>query len=103
MLSITLKIGMVVGFIALMLLIWRVSRRPKWRVRSVIYGWVAVFLYALLCAAILPLGFRGVMDPRTIADTFPDGTIAIAALVGGWFWPLIMVLVRHRAKGSDRT
>jgi|ERR1041384_2765803 hypothetical protein len=103
MLSVTLQIVMAVGFIALIVLIWRVSRRPRWRVRSVIYGWAAVFLYALLCAAILPMGLRGVMDAHTIAETFPDGTIAIAALVGGWFWPLIVVLIGHRTSGSEKT
>ena len=36
MLPITLQIVMVVGFIALMVFIWRVSKRPRWRVRCVV-------------------------------------------------------------------
>jgi len=78
-----------------------VSRRPRWSVRAVVYGWAAVFLYALLWAAILPMSLRGVMDSHAIAQTFPDGTVAMAALAGGWFWPLIVVLIRRRT-GSEK-
>jgi hypothetical protein len=85
MLSITLQIVMILGSIALIVLIWRVSRRPRWRVRAVVYGWATVFLYALVCTILLPMSLRGVMDSHTIAETFPDGTIAMAALIGGWF------------------
>ena len=91
MLSITLQIVMAAGFIALVVAIWRVSKRPRWRVRAVIYGWAAVFLYALVWSILLPMSLRGVMDSHTLAATFPDGTIAMAALVGGWVWPLIVV------------
>jgi hypothetical protein len=102
-LSITLQIVMAAGFVALMAALWRVSRRPRWRVRAVVYGWAAVFLYALFWAVILPLSVRGVMDAHTIAKTFPDGTIAMAALFGGWFWPLIVVLFGCRSgRGSEK-
>jgi NADH:ubiquinone oxidoreductase subunit 6 (subunit J) len=101
MLSITLQIAMIIGFIALMVLIWQVSRRPRWRIRAVVYGWAAVFLYAFLWAGILPMSLRGVMDSHTIAETFPDGTIAMAALAGGWFWPLIVTLIGRRS-GSEK-
>ena len=44
------------------------------------------------------------MDAETRARTFPDGTIAMAALFGGWFWPLIVVGVSfyqdRRKKGG---
>jgi hypothetical protein len=85
MLSIALQIIEGASFIALSVLIWRVSKWPKWRIRSVVYGWVAIFFWALFWAIILPMSLRGVLDSHTIANTFPDGTIAAAALFVGWF------------------
>jgi 4-amino-4-deoxy-L-arabinose transferase-like glycosyltransferase len=102
MLSIAIQIVFVVGFIALTVLIWRVSKWPRWRIRSVLYGWAAIFLWALLWAIILPRSLRGVMDSHTIADTFPDGTIAAAALFGGWFWPATIVFITSSQASKTR-
>ncbi len=85
---------MAVGLVGLLLAVWRLSARRAWRVRAVVYGWAAFFLYALLCAVILPSSLQGTLDADTLARAFPDGTIAMAALVGGWFWPLVVVAVR---------
>ena len=83
--------GGVASFIALMALIWRVSLRPRWRVRAVIYGWGLCIVWALLWALVLPWLFRGRMDSRTFAATFPDGAMVLAALAFGWVWPLLVV------------
>jgi|ERR1041384_1536442 hypothetical protein len=91
MLFIALQIIEIASFIALLVLIWRVSKRPNWRIRAVVYGWGASFLLALFWCALMPACFRGAMDPHTLAATFPEGTFAMAVLVGGWFWPLIIV------------
>jgi 4-amino-4-deoxy-L-arabinose transferase-like glycosyltransferase len=80
-----------VTFIALMVVIWRMSKRPRCRVRAVVYGWVACFLWALFWAALMPMFFRGIMDSRTLVITFPDGTMVLFFLVFGWFWPAVMV------------
>jgi len=93
------------SFIALLILFWRVSKWPRWKVRVVVYGWALVFLWALLWAAILPMSLRGILDSQTLVDTFPDGTIAAGALFGGWFWPMIVVAIRsyqeRRKTGDD--
>jgi len=91
MLSVTLQVVMFASFIALLVLIWRVSKWPRWRIRAVVYGWAAVFLLAIFWTALMPRCCRNLMDSSTLANTFPDGTIAMAALFGGWFWPLIVV------------
>jgi hypothetical protein len=104
MLSIALQILMFASFIALMVLVWRVSRWPKWRVRAVIYGWGASIVWALFWALLMPIWFRGVMDSHTLATTFPDGTIAAGFLFGGWFWPMAVVAIasyRERKKSAD--
>ena len=90
------------SFIALMILVWRVSERPRWRVRAVVYGWGAVILWAFFWAVLMPTWFRGVMDAHTLVATFPDGTIAAAALLGGWFWPLILVALRSNRNRASR-
>jgi hypothetical protein len=95
MLSIILQIVMVVSFIALMVVIWHVSKRPRWRVRAVVYGWGACFLWALFWAALMPAIFRGTMDPRALAGTFPDGILAMGFLAFGWFWPAVVVALGH--------
>jgi hypothetical protein len=92
MLSITLEIAMFASFIALMIVIWRVSKWPRWRIRAVVYGWAAVFFWAMFWAGLMPILFRHLMDAETRARTFPDGTIAAAALFGGWFWPSLVVM-----------
>jgi hypothetical protein len=91
MLSITLQVFMLTSFVALLVLVWRFAKRPNWRTRAVIYGWGASIIWALLWALLMPMWFRGTMDQRTIVTTFPDGTIVMAFLFGGWFWPLIVV------------
>jgi NADH:ubiquinone oxidoreductase subunit 6 (subunit J) len=104
MLSIALQILMIVSFLALTIWIWRASKWPTWRIRAVIYGWAAVFLWAFLWAVILPMSLRGVMDSHTIADTFPDGTVAAAALFTGWFWPATIAFItsaQASKKGGD--
>lgn len=105
MLSIALQIVMVASFAALLVFIWRVSKWPRWRIRAIVYGWAAVFFWAFLWAILLPMSLRGVMDAHKLAATFPDGTIAMAALVGGWFWPAVMVAISsfqgRKKRGSD--
>jgi hypothetical protein len=87
MLSIALQILMFASFIVLLVLVWCVSKRPRWRVRAVVYGWGTSILWALLWALLLPMWFRGVMDADMLHRTFPDGTLAAGFVVGGWFWP----------------
>jgi hypothetical protein len=106
MLSITLQIVMFASFITLMVVIWRVSRWPRWRIRAVVYGWAAVFFWAIFWAALMPMCFRNLMDSHTQSSTFPDGTIAAAAMFGGWFWPIIVVGIssyRDRRKTGGTT
>lgn len=79
------------SFIGLLILFWRISKWPRWKVRVVVYGWALVFLWALLWAGIVPMSLRGILDSQTLVDTFPDGTLAAGALFGGWFWPMIVV------------
>jgi hypothetical protein len=103
MFSIALQIVMLASFLALLVLVWRVSRQPRWRVRAVIYGWAASFLWALLWALLLPMWLRGFMDADTLHQTFPDGTLAAGFLFGGWFGPLIVVgLVSYREKAFQK-
>ena len=104
MLSTTLQILILASFIALMILVWRVSKRPRWRIRAVIYGWAASFVWALLWSALMPMWLRGAMDSQTRANTFPDGTIAMFFLVFGWFWPAVVVAAsayHERKKRGD--
>ena len=93
MITIALQIIEIVSLVALFVLVWRVSKWPRWRVRAVIYGWAAVFLWALLWAILLPMALSRVTDAHFRADAFPDGTIAMGALVGGWVWPLVIVAI----------
>ena len=105
MLSIALQIVEFASFIALLVLIWRVSKRPRWRVRAVVYGWAAVFVWSIFWAAIMPMCFRHLMDSHTLVSTFPDGTIAAAAMLTGWIWPLIIVSISsyfdRKKRGDD--
>lgn len=98
MLSTALQIVMFVSFVALLALVWHVSKWPRWRIRVVVYGWAASILLAGLWAIIMPLLFRGVMDAHTIAATFPEGTFVVAMLVCGWMWPLIVVAISSKPK-----
>ena len=103
MISITLQVLMLATFIGLLVLVWRVSRLPQQRVRAVIYGWGASFLWAVLWALLLPMWFRGFMDADTLYRTFPDGTLAAGFLFGGWFWPLIIVgCVSYRERAAHK-
>ena len=102
MISITFQILECASFIGLLVLIWRVSKWPGWRVRAVIYGWAAVFVWALIWAVLLPMSLSRVMDSHLRADAFPDGTIAMAALVGGWVWPLIIVAISSYQQDRKR-
>lgn len=97
MLSVILQIIMHASFIALLALVWCVSRRPRWRVRAVIYGWGASVLWVLFWALLAPMWFRRFIDADTLHQILPDGTLAVAFLFGGWFWPIIIVgLARYR-------
>jgi ABC-type transport system involved in multi-copper enzyme maturation permease subunit len=105
MLSITLQIAMFVSFIALLVLVWRVSKRPRWRIRAVIYGWGCSIILAGVWALLLPTLLRSVMDSQTLAATFPDGTFVMAMLALGWMWPAVIVgissCLERRRRGVD--
>ena len=89
----------VVSFIGLLVLVWRVSRHPRRRFRAIIYGWAALFLWALFWTIILPL--CGMNLPIA---TFPDGADAMLFTVMGWVYPAVIVGVRlaweRRRKGK---
>jgi hypothetical protein len=105
MLSISLQIVEFVSFIALTVLIWRVSKRPRWRIRAVIYGWGLYFLWALFWAALMPMWFRGKMDSNTLVATFPDGTTAMVFLVFGWCFSGVVAAIssnRERKKRGNK-
>lgn len=105
MLSIASPIVMFASFIALLVLIWRVSKRPHWRIRAVIYGWGAFILLSLFWCLLLPAFFNSVLDVHVPAGTFPDGTFAVGALVLGWMWPAILVIISsyydRKQRGDD--
>jgi hypothetical protein len=87
-----------------MALVWRVSNRPQWRVRAVIYGWGLCVVWALLWAVVLPWSFRAIMDSHTVATTFPDGMLVLWQLAFGWVWPLVVVAIAgycHRKEGGQ--
>ena len=94
MLSIAIQAAIWGTFIALSILFWRMSKRPRWKIRTVIYGWGALFIWALFWCGLLPMWLQGTIDSKTLNRTFPEGTIVAAMLAGGWFWPLLMVGLR---------
>jgi hypothetical protein len=106
MLSIALQIVMFASFIALVVLVWRVSKRPRWRIRAVVYGWGLSIVWALVWALLVPMSLRGVMDSDTLVTTFPDGTWVVGFLACGWFWPMIVVGIssyqERKKSGGDR-
>jgi hypothetical protein len=102
MISVTLQILECASFIGLLILIWRVSKWPRWRVRAIVYGWAAVFVWALFWAILLPILFSRIMNPDLRAEAFPDGTIAMGALFGGWVWPLIIVAISSYKQDRKR-
>jgi len=84
-----------VTFIAVLYFVWRISKKPKNRIRTIVYGWGLLFLWAVLWAIIFPFVIlKGAMDYQTIAKTFPEGTFVLAGFFGGWFYPLIIVIIR---------
>ena len=103
MILIALQIAELVSLIAVFVLIWRVSKWSRWRVRAVIYGWAAVFLWALFWAILLPMALSRVTDAHFRADAFPDGTIAMAALFFGWVWPLVIVAISSYLQDRKKT
>lgn len=82
---------MFASFVALLVSVWHVSRRPRWRTRAIIYGWGLSVILAEVWALFLPTLFRRVMDSRTLAATFPDGALVMAMLAFGWMWPAVIV------------
>ena len=107
MISIALRILMVASFIVLSALVWRFSKQRRWRVRSIIYGWGAFILWALIWALLLPLSLRHVMDSQALVTTFPEGTWVPAFVFGGWLWPAILVELSNyrefKKRSDDRT
>jgi hypothetical protein len=93
MLPTALQVLEFVSFVALTVSIWHMSKRPRWKIRAVIYGWAAFFLLSLFWCGLMPALFSQ-LGFHLPVETFPDGTIAAAALAGGWFWPLIIVGIR---------
>jgi hypothetical protein len=95
MLSLLIQFLIFATYIALMVLVWRVSKKPGWRVRAVIYGWGGSFLWALFWATLMPIWLRGYLDKETLLATFPEGTLILAFLFLGWFYPLIIASISH--------
>lgn len=104
MLSISLQIVEFVSIIALLVLVWRVSKRPSWRIRAVVYGWASFFLLSVFWCLLMPAFFKH-MDLHLPVETFPDGTFVLAAIVFGWFWPTVIVgisgYLERRKRGVD--
>jgi ABC-type transport system involved in multi-copper enzyme maturation permease subunit len=107
MLSIALDIAMFASFVVLLVLVWHVSKRPRWRIRAIIYGWGLSIILAEVWALLLPILFRRVMDSRTLAATFPDGAFVMAMLAFGWMWPTVIVGISSylecRKRRADQT
>lgn len=108
MFSIILQILELASFIALMVVVWRASKWPRWRIRAVVYGWGLSFLWSFFWAVLMPMWFRSRMNSHAPpANTFPDGTIAMAFLVGGWFWPAVVIgiisYLDRRKRKDDKT
>lgn len=91
MISIVLPILMFANFAALLALVFLAGKRPRWRVRAVIYGWGLSVIFAGIWGVLFPLLLRGILDPQTIQTAFPDGQFVMGMLGGGWIWPLIVV------------
>jgi hypothetical protein len=102
MISIALQIVESLSFVALLVLVWRVSKRPKWRIRAVVYGWGAFFLLSLFWSCLMPALFHS-LGLHLPVDTFPDGTIAMGALLGGWIWPLVVVAISAYYQDRKKT
>ncbi len=95
MLVAALQIAELASLAYLLSIIWRLSKRPHWRIRCVIYGWAAIFGWSLIWAVFAPSAFRSLLDSKEMINAFLDGTIAMACLVGGWFYPAAIVAIRH--------
>ena len=102
MISIALQIVEFISFIAPLVLVWRISKRPGWRIRAIVCGWGAFFLLSLFWSLLMPALFRS-LGLRLPIETFPDGTIAMAALFGGWIWPLVVVAVSAYYQARKKT
>src|ERR1700685_3618382 len=92
MLSITLQAIEFISFFAPLILVWRISKKPRWRIRAVIYGWAAFFLLSVFWCFLMPAFFNH-LGLKLSVETFPDGTIMMAMLVFGWFWPAVIVCI----------
>lgn len=85
------QIAETVTFLCVLVLIWRVSRRPNWRIRAIIYGWALLFLWSVIWAMVFPIMLRSKLNSPDFKDAFPDGALALAFLIGGWFYPAVIV------------
>lgn len=65
-----------------------------------LYGWLALILWAGFWACCLPDALAGTVDRAILAKAFPDGQFVMGMIGGGWFYPLIIFafkkLVRRR-------
>jgi len=106
MISIALPLVEFASFVALLVLVGRISLRPRWRVRAVLYGWGFSVILAGIWAVLLPLLCERGLDTETIEATFPGGTLVIATLTLGWIWPMVAVGIayglEHRKNGHAR-
>ena len=93
MLSLALQFLMFGSFFALVVLAWRLCSRPGWRARVVVYGWGVSVVWGVLWALVVPMGLKSMMAPEELHRIFPDGQLVAGFLFGGWFWPLIVVVL----------
>ncbi len=91
MLKIAIYTMALISFLAMLGLFWAFGRRPGWRVRAVIYGWGLTIIWAALWAVLLPFVLGPLAHSPALHGAFPDGTLVLACLVFGWFWPALVV------------
>jgi hypothetical protein len=73
-LEIAVDLCMTISFAGLTILVWRVGKRPRWRIRAVVYGWGLFVVWAFVWCLVLPMMLRGKVDRHTLATAFPEGT-----------------------------
>jgi hypothetical protein len=73
------------SFVMLSLLVWRISKKPKWKIRAIIYGWGMFVLWAIFWS--LPSAwFKG-----ALGLAFLEGRAVSVFLIGGWLYSAIIV------------